>query len=110
MTIMTSNGAEVKQALLDIGSEWTGPTADVSSRRVYIPYNLHSDATLFSQKVLALYGESLQALKKLIGKTTVVKDVRYGQAERNVMDVSELTTLAKFRATTATGLPTNSSA
>jgi hypothetical protein len=43
---------------------------------------------VLSQKVLALYGDSMQALKKLVGKTTVVKDVRYGTAERNLLDVS----------------------
>lgn len=42
---------------------------------------------VLSQKVLALYGDSMQVLKKLVGKTTVVKDVRYGKAERNLIDV-----------------------
>lgn len=40
------------------------------------------------QKVLELYNASLQNIKKIIGKTTVVKDVKYGPAERNVLDVS----------------------
>lgn len=39
------------------------------------------------QKVLDLYKESLTGLKKLVGHTSVLKDIRYGPAARNVLDV-----------------------
>lgn len=38
--------------------------------------------------MLELYKESLSAIKSLTGQTTVIKDVKYGPAERNVLDVS----------------------
>jgi acetyl esterase/lipase len=58
--------ATIRQGIHEIGTPWTGPTADVTHK---------------------LYNATFARLASTFSATKVVRDVRYGRAERNVLDV-----------------------
>ncbi|KAL8279762.1 hypothetical protein RQP46_007857 [Phenoliferia psychrophenolica] len=64
--IVVDQLAVVKAGILSIGTTWTGPTADVT-------HDLYED-------IFARLGPTFSSTK-------VVRDVRYGPAERNVLDI-----------------------